>query len=317
MVQLLQCSTDVKYSTSTGPAGVAGSSTYLPFNLNLNYLEYLKVPAVGPHPRVLWWEDRDLLCVAWILHWVVAACSPRWLGRLPLRFHLCYKNQQTFLSTRCKLFRAVYASALLSRNGHFGRERNSTGGLPGASKEVRKTVNPNLSKAKGRKTNILFNPQHNNVPTLLKVFHISSTSGIHLCVKIQHYICCPSDLCLHESCLPVWPSRNSLLCSLHVLLGWANSSQTIFHSGDIPRVLEAKEREPCSPVGLHGIPRGRWEAKAWICSQRSLSWGESNHGGQFRCDRPCWLWFRCESLPFPKKWGFDESQPAVGSSSSW
>ena len=48
---------------------------------------------------------------------------------------------------------------------------------------MRKTVNPNLSKAKGRKTNILFNPQHNNVPTLLKVFHISSTSGIHLCVK--------------------------------------------------------------------------------------------------------------------------------------
>ena len=122
--------------------------------------------------------------MAWILHWVVVACSPRWLGRLPLRFHLCYKNQQTFLSTRCKLFRAVYASALLSRNGHFGRERNSTGGLPGASKEVRKTANPNLSKAKGRKTNILFNPQHNNVPTLLKVFHISSTSGIHLCVKI-------------------------------------------------------------------------------------------------------------------------------------
>ena len=29
MVQLLQCSTDVKYSTSTGPAGVAGSSTCL------------------------------------------------------------------------------------------------------------------------------------------------------------------------------------------------------------------------------------------------------------------------------------------------
>ena len=115
---------------------------YLPFNLNLNYLEYLKVPAVGPHPRILWWEDRDLLCVAWILHWVVVTCSPRWLGRLSLRFHLCYKNQQTFLSTRCKLFRAVYASALLSRNGHFGRERNSTGGLPGAGEEVRKTVNP-------------------------------------------------------------------------------------------------------------------------------------------------------------------------------
>ena len=197
--------------------------------------------------------------MAWILHWVVVACSPRWLGRLSLRFHLCYKNQQTFFSTRCKLFRAVSASALLSRNGHFGRERNSTGGLPGASEEVRKTVNPNLSKAKGRKTNILFNPQHNNVPTLLKVFHISSTSGIHLCVKNTTSHVLPFRFVPTRklpTCLTI-PEQSSMQSSCPSGVSQANSSQTIFHSGDIPRVLEAKEREPGSPVGLHGIPRGR------------------------------------------------------------
>ena len=37
-----------------------------------------------------------------------------------------------------------------------------------------------------------------------------------------------SDLCLHESCLLVWPSRNSLLCSLHVVLGWAKIPPNYF-----------------------------------------------------------------------------------------
>ena len=42
MVQLLQCSTDVKYSTSTGPAGVAGSSTCPYFQLELELLGVLE-----------------------------------------------------------------------------------------------------------------------------------------------------------------------------------------------------------------------------------------------------------------------------------
>ena len=107
----------------------------------------VQVPASRSHPRVLRRKDRDLLRLAWLLHRVAPTCSSCWLCRLSLRSLFFEK---TLSALYCKLFIAVWPGlkliyvilssvfyVILSRNGHFGRERDSSGGVPRTSQKVR------------------------------------------------------------------------------------------------------------------------------------------------------------------------------------
>ena len=107
----------------------------------------VQVPASRSHPRVLRRKDRDLLRLARFLYRVAPTCSSCWLRRLSLRSLLFEKSLSAL---HCKLFIAVWPGlkliyvilssvfyVILSRNGHFGRERDSSGGVPRTSQEVR------------------------------------------------------------------------------------------------------------------------------------------------------------------------------------
>ena len=99
----------------------------------------VQVPASRSHPRVLRRKDRDLLRLARFLHGVAPTCSSCWLRRLSLRSLLFEKSLSAL---HCKLFIAVWLGlklfyVILSRNGHFGRERDSSGGVPRTSQKVR------------------------------------------------------------------------------------------------------------------------------------------------------------------------------------
>ena len=107
----------------------------------------VQVPASRSHPRVLRRKDRDLLRLAGFLHRVAPTCSSCWLRRLSLRSLLFEKSLS---APYCKLFIAVWPGVkliyvilssvfyvILSRNGHFGRERDSSGGVPRTSQKVR------------------------------------------------------------------------------------------------------------------------------------------------------------------------------------
>ena len=97
----------------------------------------VQVPASRSHPRVLRRKDRDLLRLAGLLYRVAPTCSSCWLRRLSLRSLLFEKN---LFALHCKLFIAGLKLfyVILSRNGHFGRERDSSGGVPRTSQKVRK-----------------------------------------------------------------------------------------------------------------------------------------------------------------------------------
>ena len=107
----------------------------------------VQVPASRSHPRVLRRKDRDLLRLARLLHRLAPTCSSCWLRRLSLRSLLFEKSLSALY---CKLFIAVWPGVkliyvilssmfyvILSRNGHFGRERDSSGGVPRTSQKVR------------------------------------------------------------------------------------------------------------------------------------------------------------------------------------
>ena len=107
----------------------------------------VQVPASRSHPRVLRRKDRDLLRLARLLHRVAPTCSSCWLRRLSLRSLLFEK---TLSALYCKLFIAVWPGVkliyvivssvfyvILSRNSHFGRKRDSSGGVPRTSQKVR------------------------------------------------------------------------------------------------------------------------------------------------------------------------------------